>query len=48
MFCRSQAIGFAMLCLGIGLLIGSVLPSCLPVWLVSFGVIAAGIFLLKH
>ena len=29
------------------LLIGSLLPSCLPVWLIALAVIAAGLFLLQ-
>ena len=47
MFCRGQAIGFAVFALGVGLLIGSLLPSCLPVWLLALAVIAAGWFLLQ-
>ena len=30
-----------------GLLLGSLLPSCLPVWLFALAVIAAGLFLLQ-
>lgn len=29
------------------LLLGSLLPSCLPVWLIALAVIAAGLFLLQ-
>ena len=47
MFCRSQAIGLAALCLGLGLLAGSILPSCLPLWLVSLALIAAGLVLFQ-
>ena len=32
---------------GTGLLLGSLLPSCLPVWLIALAVIAAGLFLLQ-
>ena len=44
MFCRGQAIGLAVFT---GLLLGSLLPSCLPVWLIALAVIAAGLFLLQ-
>ena len=47
MFCRGQAIGLAVFMFGTGLLIGSLLPSCLPVWLIALAVIAAGLFLLQ-
>lgn len=39
MFCRGQAIGLAVFMFGTGLLIGSLLPSCLPVWLIALAVI---------
>ena len=45
MFCRGQAIGLAVFMFGTGLLLGSLLPSCLPVWLFALAVIAAGLFL---
>ena len=48
MFCRSQTIGLAVLCLGLGLLAGSILPACLPLWLVSLALIAAGPVLFQH
>ena len=35
MFCRGQAIGLAVFMFGTGLLLGSLLPSCLPVWLIA-------------
>ena len=47
MFCRGQAIGLAVFMFGTGLLLGSLLPSCLPVWLIALAVIAAGLFLLQ-
>ncbi len=47
MICRGQAIGLAAICLGIGLLLGSLLPSCLPVWLLALALIAAGVFLFQ-
>ena len=47
MFCRGQAIGLAVFMFGTGLLLGSLLPSCLPVWLFALAVIAAGLFLLQ-
>lgn len=47
MFCRGQAIGLAAVCLGLGLLIGGFIPACLPVWLFSLALIAAGIFLFQ-
>ena len=47
MFCRGQAIGLAAVCLGLGLLIGGLVPKCLPVWLLSLALIAAGIFLFQ-
>ena len=31
----------------LGLLLGDLLPSCLPVWLIALAVIAAGLFLLQ-
>ena len=37
MFCRGQAIGLAVFMFGTGLLLGSLLPSCLPVWLICTG-----------
>ena len=43
MFCRGQAIGLAVFMFGTGLLLGSLLPSCLPVWLIALAVIAAGL-----
>ena len=48
MFCRGQAIGLAALMLGIGLLVGSLVPSCLPLWLAALALIAAGIFLFQR
>ncbi len=48
MFCRGQAIGLAALFLGIGLLIGSLVPSCLPLWLAALALIAVGIFLFQR
>ena len=45
MFCRGQAIGLAVFMFGTGLLLGSLLPSCLPV--IALAVIAAGLFLLQ-
>lgn len=47
MFCRGQAIGLAVFMFGTGLLLGSLLPSCLPVWLFALAVISAGLFLLQ-
>ena len=47
MCCRGQAIGLAILCLGLGLLSGGLVPTCLPVWLLSAALIAAGIFLFQ-
>ena len=47
MFCRGQATGLAVFMFGTGLLLGSLLPSCLPVWLIALAVIAAGLFLLQ-
>ena len=47
MFCRGQAIGAPEYIFGTGLLLGSLLPSCLPVWLIALAVIAAGLFLLQ-
>nr|WP_297176431.1 hypothetical protein [uncultured Agathobaculum sp.] len=47
MFCRCQAIGLAVLCLGLGLLLGGLLGLCLPVWPVALALIAAGWFLLR-
>ena len=47
MFCRGQAIGLAAICLGAGLLIGGLVPACLPFWLLSLALIAAGIFLFQ-
>ena len=44
MFCRGQAIGLAVFMFGTGLLLGSLLPSCLPVWLFALAVIAAGLY----
>ncbi|MDO5142430.1 MAG: hypothetical protein Q4D31_05360 [Eubacteriales bacterium] len=47
MFCRSQAIGLAVCCLGIGLLFGGLLPSCLLIWLLSFALIVVGVLLFR-
>lgn len=48
MFCRGQAIGLAALCLGLGLLIGGLVPSCLPLWLTALALLAAGVFLYQR
>ena len=48
MFCRGQVIGLAVFCMGLGLLLGSLLPTCLPVWLLSLALIAAGIVLFRN
>lgn len=48
MFCRGQVLGLSALCLGTGLLIGSLVPSCLPLWLAALTLIAAGIFLFQR
>ncbi|MDY3617972.1 hypothetical protein [Agathobaculum sp.] len=45
MFCRGQAFGLALICLGVGVLVGSILPSIWFKWLLSFALIAAGVFL---
>ncbi len=47
MLCRRKAIGIAVLFLGVGLLIGSILSSCLPVWLLALALTAAGVCLLQ-
>lgn len=47
MFCRGQAIGLALICLGVGMLTGSLIPSCLFVWLLSLVLIAAGVVLFQ-
>ncbi|MDY3710934.1 MAG: hypothetical protein SO044_00760 [Agathobaculum sp.] len=47
MFCRGQVIGLVLIFVGSGLLIGSILPSCPLVWLLSLALIAAGILLLR-
>ncbi len=47
MFCRRQIIGIALLFLGVGLLAGSIIPSCMPVWLLSLALVAAGVLLLQ-
>lgn len=47
MFCRNQVIGIALLFLGVGLLAGCLLPSCLLVWLLALLLVAGGIFLLQ-
>lgn len=47
MFCRGQAIGLALISLGIGLLIGSICPSGLLLWLLALALIAAGVFLFQ-
>ncbi len=48
MFCRCRVIGIALFFLGVGLLTGSILPSCLTVWLLALALTAAGIFFLKR
>ncbi len=47
MLCRRQAIGIALLFLGVGLLIGNIISSCLPVWLLALAFAAAGVCLLQ-
>lgn len=47
MVCRNQALGIALLFLGAGLLAGSLLPSCLLVWLLALILAVAGLFLLQ-
>lgn len=48
MFCRGQTIGLALICLGVSLLIGSLLPSCVLLWLCALALIAAGVLLFNR
>lgn len=47
MFCRGQAIGLSLICIGLGLVIGSILPSGLLLCLLSLALIAAGVLLFQ-
>lgn len=47
MFCRGQVFGVVLIFVGVGLLAGSLLPSCLLVWLLALALIAAGVFILQ-
>ena len=47
MFCRGQVIGLAMICFGLGLLIGGLCLSGLLLWLAALGTIAAGVLLFQ-
>ena len=47
MFCRGHAIGLALISLGLGLLVGSICPSGLLLWLLALALIAAGVFLFQ-
>ncbi|MGI6182006.1 MAG: hypothetical protein ACOYIE_08010 [Agathobaculum sp.] len=47
MFCRGQVLGVVLIVLGSGLLVGGLLPFCLPVWLLALALIAAGVFVFR-
>lgn len=47
MYCRGQTIGLALLCLGVGLVVGGLLPSCLLLYVAAAALIAAGVFLFQ-
>lgn len=45
MFCRKQTIGVLLLSLGIGILLGVLIPSCIWLWLAAIACLAAGVLL---